>query len=198
MKTNQCDRQRIDAFLQGESVWIETDLAEHLETCDDCRDYMLAQTAEPEQWTEARELLRPTEFDIAVTAEFSVGGNVGDAASARPIQAVLDLLAPSDDPHRLGRLGCYEISGVIGAGGMGVVLKAIDPSLDRVVALKVLAPHLANNETARRRFAREAKAAAAVLHPNVIPIHSVSERWKCSVPGDGICSRRIAAKTSGR
>lgn len=174
MKTNQCDREGIDAFLQGESVWIENDLAEHLETCDACRDYMLAQTAEPEQWTEARELLRPTEFDFASTAEFSVGGNVGGKASARSIQAVLDLLAPSEDPHRLGRLGCYEISGVVGAGGMGVVLKAIDPSLDRVVALKVLAPHLANNETARRRFAREAKAAAAVLHPNVIPIHSVA------------------------
>ncbi|MEO1616411.1 MAG: serine/threonine-protein kinase [Planctomycetota bacterium] len=174
MRTNQCDRQGINEFLQGESVRIEADLAEHLETCDDCRDYMLAQTAEPELWTEARELLRPTEFDMAGTAEFSVGGNIGGAPSARPIQAVLDLLAPSDDPHRLGRLGCYEISGVVGAGGMGVVLKAIDPSLDRVVALKVLAPHLANNETARRRFAREAKAAAAVLHPNVVPIHSVS------------------------
>lgn len=174
MKTNQCDRQRIDAFLAGESVWIESELAEHLETCADCRDYLSAQTAEAEQWAEARELLRPTEYDIADTAEFSVGGNVISGGTSRPIQAVLDLLAPSDDPHRLGRLGSYEISGVIGAGGMGVVLKAVDPSLDRVVALKVLAPHLANNETARRRFAREAKAAAAVIHPNVIPIHSVA------------------------
>lgn len=171
---NQCDRQGIDAFLKGESVWIENDLGVHLETCADCRDYMLAHTAKPEQWTEAREFLRPTEFDAAVTAEFSRGGNVFNATLARPIQAVLDSLAPSDDPNRLGRLGSYEISGVIGTGGMGVVLKAIDPSLDRVVALKVLAPHLANNETARRRFSREAKAAAAVLHPNVIPIHSVS------------------------
>ena len=57
---------------------------------------------------------------------------------------------------------------------MGVVLKAVDPSLDRVVAIKVMAPHLANNATARKRFSREAKAAAAVLHPNVIPIHCVS------------------------
>ena len=61
----------------------------------------------------------------------------------------------------------------VGVGGMGIVLKAIDPSLDRVVAVKVMAPRLANNEKARKRFAREAKAAAAVLHPNVIPIHSV-------------------------
>jgi hypothetical protein len=174
MKTNQCARKRIDAFLQAESVWIETDLAEHLETCADCRDYLSSQTANPDQWTEARELLRPSEFDVAGTGEFSVGGNVGTRATSHPIQAVLDLLSPSDDPHRLGRLGNYEISGVVGAGGMGVVLKAIDPSLDRVVALKVLAPNLANNDTARRRFAREAKAAAAVLHPNVIPIHSVA------------------------
>ena len=58
MKTNQCDQNRIDTFLQGESVWIESDLAEHLETCHECRDYMLAQTAAPEQWKEARDLLR--------------------------------------------------------------------------------------------------------------------------------------------
>jgi hypothetical protein len=73
----------------------------------------------------------------------------------------------------LGRLGGYEISGVVGTGGMGVVLKASDPSLDRVVAIKVLAPHLASSGAARKRFAREARAAAAVLHPNVIAIHSV-------------------------
>ncbi len=57
---------------------------------------------------------------------------------------------------------------------MGIVLKAIDPSLDRVVAVKVMNPRLAHNENARKRFGREAKAAAAVLHPNVVPIHSVS------------------------
>ena len=76
------------------------------------------------------------------------------------IQSVLDSLSPSDDPNRLGRLGGYEVSGVIGVGGMGVVLKAVDPSLDRVVAIKVMAPHLAHNVTARKRFSREAKAAA--------------------------------------
>ena len=57
---------------------------------------------------------------------------------------------------------------------MGVVLKAHDRSLDRVVAVKVMAPHLAASGSARQRFAREAKAAAAVLHPNVIAIQGVS------------------------
>ncbi len=55
-----------------------------------------------------------------------------------------------------------------------MVLKAHDRSLDRIVAIKVMAPHLASSGSARKRFAREAKAAAAVLHPNVIAIHSVA------------------------
>ncbi len=76
----------------------------------------------------------------------------------------------------LGRLGTYEVSGIVGSGAMGVVLKAHDRSLDRVIAIKVMAPHLASSGSARKRFAREAKAAAAVLHPNVIAIHSVSNK----------------------
>ena len=68
---------------------------------------------------------------------------------------------------------------------MGVVLKAVDPALDRTVAIKVMAPHLANNGTARKRFAQVAKAAAAVLHPNVIPIHCVS--------GDGATPHLVMA-----
>ncbi|MEM6692472.1 MAG: hypothetical protein AAF664_23780 [Planctomycetota bacterium] len=80
--------------------------------------------------------------------------------------------------HSLFRISadCFgeKWSVVVGAGGMGVVLKAVDPTLDRIVAVKAMAPHLANSGTARTRFSREAKAAAAVLHPNVIPIHSVA------------------------
>ena len=176
MNANEHNRKLIDQFLQDETLATDSEVARLLESCDDSRQYFDAQAAMPEQWKEARELLRPAEFDVAKTAEFSVGGGTGGVAGqARPIQAVLDVLTPSEDPNRLGRMGNYEISGVVGAGGMGVVLKAIDPSLDRVVALKVLAPHLANNGLARKRFSREAKAAAAVLHPNVIPIHSVAD-----------------------
>ncbi len=98
----------------------------------------------------------------------------GSARQPLIAKHVLEQLPPSEFPNHLGRLGTYEVTGVVGVGGMGVVLKAIDPSLDRVVAIKVMNPRLANNEKARKRFAREAKAAAAVLHPNVIPIHSVS------------------------
>lgn len=67
----------------------------------------------------------------------------------------LTFLAPTDDPRMIGRMGVYEVSGVIGYGGMGVILKALEPSLNRYVALKVLWPHLAVHGAARQRFARE-------------------------------------------
>ncbi|MBN2472968.1 MAG: serine/threonine protein kinase [Pirellulales bacterium] len=75
----------------------------------------------------------------------------------------------------LGRLGPYEVQGVIGWGGMAVVLRAYDRSLNRNVAVKVLSPQLATSGPARQRFAREAQAAAAVVHEHVVPIHAVSE-----------------------
>ncbi|HEY2825991.1 MAG TPA: protein kinase [Pirellulales bacterium] len=91
------------------------------------------------------------------------------------VDGVLTALAPTDDPRMLGRLGGYEIAGVVGRGGMGVVLKALDPSLNRYVAIKVLAPQLATSGAARQRFAREARAAASVVHENVVAIHAVAD-----------------------
>jgi eukaryotic-like serine/threonine-protein kinase len=82
-------------------------------------------------------------------------------------------LDPSDDPEMLGRVGAYEISGVVGAGGMGIVLKGWDRSLDRFVAIKFLQPTFSHHSASRQRFAREAKAAAGVVHDNVIAIYGV-------------------------
>jgi serine/threonine protein kinase len=90
----------------------------------------------------------------------------------------LDFLEPCDVPGRLGKIGPYEVIVVIGFGGMGVVLRAHDTKLNRIVAVKVMAPQFAVNPTARKRFLREAQAAAAVTHPNVITIHAVDETEK--------------------
>ncbi|MGH7137181.1 MAG: serine/threonine-protein kinase, partial [Pirellulales bacterium] len=85
------------------------------------------------------------------------------------------LLRPSDQPGVLGTVGPYQVRELIGRGGMGIVLRAFDAKLNRVVAVKVLAPELASQPTARRRFLREAQAAAAVTHPHVVTIHAVDE-----------------------
>ncbi len=87
----------------------------------------------------------------------------------------LDFLTPSDAPGSLGRLGHYEVQEVVGRGGMGVVLRAFDTKLHRVVAIKVMTGTLAASATARRRFSREAQAAAAVCHEHVVTIHAVEE-----------------------
>ena len=69
----------------------------------------------------------------------------------------------------------HRIEGVAGRGGMGVVYRAVQLALDRVVALKTIAPALAADPSFRARFVRESKAAAAIDHPNVLPIFSAGE-----------------------
>ena len=71
------------------------------------------------------------------------------------------------------RLGPYEITGALGSGGMGEVYRAIDTRLDRAVAIKVLPAHLAADQTAISRFQREARAVAALSHPNILALYDV-------------------------
>jgi hypothetical protein len=87
--------------------------------------------------------------------------------------ASLEFLTPSAKPDVLGRLGHYDILEVVGKGGMGIVLRGFDEQLHRVVAIKVMAAQLATNATARKRFAREAQAQAAVSHDHIVTIHAV-------------------------
>jgi eukaryotic-like serine/threonine-protein kinase len=78
-------------------------------------------------------------------------------------------LSPGD------RLGSYVVVSPLGAGGMGEVYKARDEKLDRFVALKILHTTRATNASFRDRFAREARAIAALTHPNIVTVHSIEE-----------------------
>ncbi len=90
-------------------------------------------------------------------------------------------LAACESPGTLGRLGLYEILEEIGRGGMGVVFRAYDPKLQRIVAVKALAPELARLPSARQRFLREARAAAAVSHLHVVTIFAVEGTEEASL-----------------
>jgi hypothetical protein len=70
----------------------------------------------------------------------------------------------------------YRIGSLLGRGGMGVVYRARDHDLERDVALKVIAPELVEDAHVRTRFLREARAAAAIEHPHVIPVHAAGEQ----------------------
>jgi serine/threonine protein kinase len=69
----------------------------------------------------------------------------------------------------------HSIDAVIGRGGMGLVYRATDLALDRVVALKIVAPELAGDDAFRNRFKRESKVAASIRHPHVIPVYHAGE-----------------------
>jgi eukaryotic-like serine/threonine-protein kinase len=183
----RCDRQTVERFLADQlSAEQSAAFEDHLETCSSCRQTLDSFAAEGNWWQEARAHLNPAREategkptqppvmawspDHAITEQAEAADDV-----PVPVRALRRYLAPTDDPRMLGRLGGYEIAGIIGWGGMGMVLKGFDLSLNRYVAIKVLGPELARSAAARQRFGREAKAAAAVVHPNVVAIHAVAE-----------------------
>jgi serine/threonine protein kinase/WD40 repeat protein len=167
--------EQVRSILENELPPAElASLEEHLSSCRECRTRLDRASGDPEWWPEARESLIamfPPDGDADARADAS--GEVSDTCHAD----VLRLLGPTDDPRMLGRIGPYEIAGILGRGGMGVVFKGFDTALNRYVAIKMLLPHLAATGAARRRFAREAQAAAAVVDDHVMPIHVVSE-WQ--------------------
>jgi serine/threonine-protein kinase len=164
---NGCDPRRLDLLLHdrlpGESA---RDLEAHLHGCPSCRQKLDELAGGPRWWTEVRRHLGGDgAAELARTAE--------PAATPAGWAQDLEFLLPSDQPGSLGRLGNYEVLEVLGRGGFGVVLKAFDPGLHRPVAIKVLAAEYAARGAARKRFAREARAAAAVAHEHVVPVHAV-------------------------
>lgn len=187
-RTGHVDDELLEQFLFGEedSFW-GTAAVSHIETCDHCLG-RLKQLSGAEQFErEAAELLRDDSNDTVVPASLS--------GSMAPALEEVTFLGPPTHPEMLGRLGRYEIERQVGAGGMGVVLKGFDTELNRPVAVKVLAQHLAHSGAARQRFAREARAAAAVVHENVVAIHNVETEGEVPflvmqfVPGESLQAR---------
>lgn len=159
--------EKLRRLMEGELAAADVAEAEaHLSVCDHCRAMLDREIGNADWWQDARESLSGGKGDRPV---------VDEANSAH--SDVLALLGPTDDPRMLGRIGPYEIIGILGRGGMGVVFKGFDGALNRYVAIKMLLPHLAASGAARKRFAREAQAAAAVVHDHVMAIHSVAE-WQ--------------------
>lgn len=176
----RCNDARLMTLLtQDEDNSEYRSAAAHVETCRLCQKRLTELSGDHILRREIRETLIACDSLDAYSSRFSnsivisVEGNSDDDIGAEFEPLSLDFLALASHPEMLGRIGRYEVERVIGSGGMGIVLKGFDTELHRVVAIKVLKPHLANNGAARRRFAREAQSAAAVVHEHVIPIHDV-------------------------
>jgi len=175
-RTNHRNRLQLEVLLAGKlDDQEQAAAARHLESCSACRKELEQLAGDDQWWTDASQLLQPRADDLSTSGPASLSG-VADVLSndePDPVEFALDFLEPSDNPAMLGRLGAYEILELIGRGGMGIVLKGYQCELNRYVAVKVMAPHYALSSAARKRFVREAKAAAAVVHPHVAAIHGV-------------------------
>src|SRR5262245_403665 len=176
--SSNCNDAQLRQLLAGD----DDRAAVHVEECPRCQARLAEIAASHDDWHEARRLLTTNDVDALLAAEarerpWSEAIQTSDMHGPRNTvwteTMARQLLGPPSHPEMLGRLGRYEVERLIGAGGMGIVFKGFDTELNRPVAIKVLAPHLAGSGAARQRFAREARAAAAVVHEHVVAIHNV-------------------------
>ncbi len=131
-----------------------------------------------------KQIQRPAATDdptseVAQTMDSALGGwkNVpgaeGDSDDESPD---LSFLESSSKPNSIGRLGHYEVLQLLGMGAFGIVFKAFDEKLHRLVAIKAMNPQLAATSPPRKRFLREARSVAALKHENIVQVYSVEEQ----------------------
>jgi len=176
--TTQCSDLRLRHLIEGDESNPELrSTLQHVDSCASCQARLEQLAADSDVWQEARDVLTSADG-------VELAGSDGPANrwrhshwQRRPVAwnetMARHLLSPPSHPEMLGRIGRYDVERLIGSGGMGVVFKAYDTELNRPVAVKLLAPYLAENGSARKRFAREARAAAAVVDEHVVAIHNV-------------------------
>jgi eukaryotic-like serine/threonine-protein kinase len=168
----------LDALLNNDAHGNDAAVA-HLESCPHCRSSLTARAADDCWWNDAHTFLTGSEPRWAPDASWSSLATGDDPQDAADIdETVRELLGEPRHPEMFGRLGRYDIERVIGHGGMGIVLKAHDSELNRPIAIKLLAGHLAHVGAARERLAREGRAAAAVVHEHVVGIYNVESNGK--------------------
>ena len=179
------DAKRLDAWLSGSLPDAEREsLVAHLDACVSCREKL-------DRLVSAAEILgglTPGAGDAGGLRGPALPGALASLKGELPLNARSNQTtehAPAAEttvesvPRARGesprQIGPYTVIERVGRGGMGEVFRAMDAALDRVVAVKILAPAMADNPEARRRFLREARAAAAVCHEHVVTIHAVDD-----------------------
>ncbi|MEM9588849.1 MAG: protein kinase [Planctomycetota bacterium] len=166
-----CDPNLVQQLIDGSLGGAEADrLQSHLDVCSECRR-LVDELAGQDRWlSEARDTLRHR--DAAETQWLPTPAGIASPSPA---------LEPGGDHSEsqsgssaaIRKIGDHEVTRLIGRGGAGTVYLGMDHQLRRPIAVKVLHPHLCDCGSARRRFVREAQAAAALTHPNVVSIFAI-------------------------
>jgi len=160
----------------------------HLGECRSCQQALEALANSDSSLTqtlrEQQAIIRP-EPDSAYWRALQKSGEVLTVANPRArssSEVSLAFLDPPADGSHLGTLANFTIVRIVGRGGMGIVLHAVDTCLQRDVAIKILDPELSKDEMAVKRFCRESRAAASISHENVVAVHQVEEDEEKQVP----------------
>jgi hypothetical protein len=175
-----CDPERLKLLLADEiPPDIEAEVIEHIAKCSKCRAMLDSLAGDADWWLEVKTCFTKnaevlSRNDVSPESNFPIDSECAAAGDSFAADFAVDFLEPCQQPDTLGRLDDIEIREMIDCGGMGVILKGYQRELGRYVAVKLMAPHLAASGSARKRFTREARAAAAIVHPHVMPIHSVN------------------------
>src|SRR5262245_18362871 len=164
-----------DHLLSRLSATEEARVIAHLNTCRICQE-TLESFAENRSGllSAARRIGQATGGETGVSEELL--NRLRDTGEWPSVEVELaDYVDESSDPKYVGRIGHYVVHSIAGRGGMGIALKALDEKLGRIVCLKLLARELAASPMARRRFLREARAAAAIHSDHVVTVFAVEE-----------------------
>lgn len=162
--------------VEGEIAVCQDRLTKHLDRCNRCQQVVKQLSLDDPFYRQSREALRSTgltSHDWHVACVSDTETLTTQPSSPAIVSLVQTLLGPSDDERSLGRLGRFEVLGIVGSGGMGIVLKARSIDMDRVVAIKIPQPQYWQSPDTLTTLEREARSAAAVVHPNVISIYHV-------------------------
>ncbi len=169
MSRTECRPDLLSALLHGSLPDAQCRTLEgHIGICKHCQAKLDDLSGGKEWRTTTEEALRELDAD-ELGLQKSPSKGIEKSPSMPSMEHGTWLQKVSEN----GMIGPYRLESVIGHGGTGVVALALDTQLQRRIAIKVLFPHLASNGAARQRFAREAQAAATVVHPSVVPIHAV-------------------------
>ena len=150
-------------------------LTRHLDHCESCQLKLVQLSFDESTWSDTRDvILEEVTHRNNNPATVHTAGAKSSGPAPSLVRWLEPLAPPSNDGEQfIGKIDDYLIRKVIGHGGMGVVFEGWDEKLHRPIAIKAMHPHLAVNGTARQRFVRETRGAAAVVHPNVVAIHTV-------------------------
>ena len=162
----------------------------HVDSCIECQTKLDDMAADPMLWAQAPKLVS-SRIGSNSTLSLDRFDFDSERLSTEHFESLEHLLDTPTHPEMMGRIGDYDVEREVGRGGMGIVFKAFDSELNRPLAIKVLAPWLARNGTARKRFEREAPRSSRCVAPER-GCHLRSQRDSPgSVLGDAICCRPL-------